>query len=411
MISRLREIASLFFKLGVIGFGGPAVHIANLEHETVERRKWLSRQEFLDLVGATNLIPGPNSTEMAMHIGMLRGGILGLILAGFCFVTPAIAITTLFAWLYVEYGPGQYPQATTLLFGIKPAVLAIILVAGWRLGRKAIKHWRLAVIALGVAAASFHPEITEIVALAVGGLLGVIWLSLASGSSGGKAAAATLFAWFGLRPQLARAAELPLLLAATSASAPVSIPLWQLGLFFLKVGAVLYGSGYVLIAYLEGGLVHDMELLTQSELLDAIAVGQFTPGPILSTAAFVGYVVMGGDGDVLQGVLGAATAGTAIFLPSFVFVSILHPIVPRLRKRPLTAAFLDSVNAASIGLLAAVGLKLLAATLIDAEDGVTVEWRGVIIALVSLAVLLRWKVSSVWIVLGGAAAGWLLASV
>jgi chromate transporter len=174
---------------------------------------------------------------------------------------------------------------------------------------------------------------------------------------------------------------------------------------------VLYGSGYVLIAYLEGGLVHDMELLTQSELLDAIAVGQFTPGPILSTAAFVGYVVMGGDGDVLQGVLGAATAGTAIFLPSFVFVSILHPIVPRLRKRPLTAAFLDSVNAASIGLLAAVGLKLLAATLIDAEDGVTVEWRGVIIALVSLAVLLRWKVSSVWIVLGGAAAGWLLASV
>jgi chromate transporter len=409
MITRLGEIASLFFKLGVIGFGGPAVHIANLEHETVERRKWLSRQEFLDLVGATNLIPGPNSTEMAMHIGMLRGGILGLILAGLCFVTPAIAITTLFAWLYVEYG--QLPQATTLLVGIKPAVLAIILVAGWRLGRKAIKQWRLAVIALGVAAASFHPEITEIAALAVGGLLGVVWLSLASGSTSGKAAAATLFAWFGLRPQLACAGELPLLLAATSASAPVNIPLWQLGLFFLKVGAVLYGSGYVLIAYLEGGLVHEMGLLTQSELLDAIAVGQFTPGPILSTAAFVGYVVMGRGGDVAQGVLGAATAGTAIFLPSFVFVSILHPIVPRLRKRPLTAAFLDSVNAASIGLLAAVGLKLLAATLIDVQDGVTVQWRGVLIALVSLAVLLRWKISSVWIVLGGAAAGWLLASV
>ena len=421
MPSRLAELAGLFLKLGTIGFGGPAVHIATMEEETVERRGWLSRQQFLDLVGATNLIPGPNSTEMAMHVGYLRAGAVGLVVAGACFILPAVAITTAFAWAYVRYG--ELPHVAPLLFGIKPAVMAIILSAGWKLGRKALTDRRTITIAIAVAAAPLAVRqfasdllISEFTALLIGAAAGTLWIYLAKRrsdkGSGTMVAGAIAVALPGSTRWLGTGW---LLGAGGSAAAVGSIGLWQLGLFFLKVGAVLYGSGYVLIAYLEGGVVDGW--LTRQELLDSIAIGQFTPGPILSTATFVGYVVMHRAGDESTALAGAAVASVAIFLPSFFFVAILNPIIPKLRKARITSAFLDAVNAASIGLMAAVTLKLAFDVLLrspeitQADAAMELQWRSLLIAIVATMVYFRYKPNPAWLVLGGALAGWGLALV
>ena len=386
---RLGELARLFLKLGVIAFGGPAAHIAMMEDEVVTRRRWIDRQHFLDLIGATNLIPGPNSTEMTMHVGYERAGWPGLAVAGTCFIVPAVLITGFFGWLYVSYG--ALPVVEPFLYGIKPAVIAVILGAVWRLGRPAVKDWRFAVLGVAVAGALLM-GVGEITALLVGGLVGMLWFR-ASRSEGSETAERYVPILF-LQSTPGSAAG-TVSLAGQSAAVSVagatagSVSLGKLFLFFLKVGSVLYGSGYVLIAFLEGGLVADRGWLTQAQLLDAIALGQFTPGPVLSTATFIGYV--------LEGVPGAAVATLGIFLPSFVFVLLLNPLIPRLRRSVWMSAFLDAVNVAALALMVAVTIELGAAVLTSAP-----AW---IIALGAALLVVRFRTNAVWLVLGGALAG------
>jgi chromate transporter len=408
MRSPLREIALLFLKLGTFGFGGPATHLALMEDEVVQRRKWLTSEQYVDLIGATNLIPGPNSTEMAIHIGFLRGGAAGLVVAGACFITPAVLITVALAWLYVTHG--QLPQVLPAIAGIKPAVLAIIFAAGYRLGRTTIKGTAAGLIAAGVGAASLGqlPEIPVFFGGSAVGTALLLWLRARSsrrGAGGRRAAGLVVGAGVGGSAAVAHAGWLGPL-ASVAASGPAAATLMQLGLFFLKVGAVLYGTGYVLIAYLQGGLVDQYGWLTEAQLLDAVAVGQLTPGPIVSAATFIGYVIMAPAGGPVWGLAGAAVATAGVFLPSFVFVAVSNPFVPRLRRSRPTAAFLDAVNAASLGLMAAVVLKLAAAVLFP--DGLrhAPDWSAALIGAVAAAVLLRWKANAVWLIVGGALAGW-----
>ena len=382
---RLGELARLFFKLGVIGFGGPAAHIAMMEDEVVERRGWLDRQHFLDLIGATNLIPGPNSTEMTMHVGYARAGWPGLAVAGFSFIIPAASLTVIFAWMYVRFG--TLPAVEPFLVGIQPAVLAVILGALWRLGKKAVKGPVLAILGAGVAALLLL-GLGEIPAMLLGGLAGM--LVLVTINTGARPS-----------PPLAprdkeslpfkRLGFVPLLQpVAVGALATVGgVTLWKLGLFFLKVGAVLYGSGYVLIAFLEGDLVDGYGWLTQQQLLDAVAVGQLTPGPVLTTATFIGYI--------LAGIPGALVATLCIFLPSFVFVGLLHPIVPRLRKSRWTAAFLDAINVSAVALMAVVTISL--------GRSVLTGWVPWCIFALATFLVVRYKVNALWLVLGGALVG------
>ena len=409
-MGRLIEIAQLFLKLGTIGFGGPAAHIAMLEEEAVKRRGWLSHDEFLDLVGATNLIPGPNSTEMAMHIGYRRAGFSGLVVAGACFVLPAVTITALLAYIYVQLGSLPKEQVEPVMNGIKPAVIVIIVGALWRLAKKGIKSTLLGVFAFAVVIASIIFQGHEIWILLASSILGTLLLAAFPAESKDNS-----------KPQPSKKVgddrKSPMIfgpLAVSGSGAAVSTAgsasLLQLTLFFLKVGAVLYGSGYVLIAYLRGGLVEEFGWLTESQLIDAIAVGQFTPGPILSTSTFIGFVVMCPEpgGNLAAGLQGAALASLAIFLPSFLFVAALGPIVPRLRKNAWAGRFLDAVNAASIGLMAAVTLLLCNEVffLENAETNVvTVRWPSVIIAGIATSLLFRWKLSAAWLVVFGAVVG------
>ena len=368
----LGEIARVFLRLGLIAFGGPAAHVALMEDELVSRRGWVTRQHFLDLLGATNLIPGPNSTEMTMHLGYERGGPAGLLVAGLCFVTPAACITGALAWVYVEYG--SLPAAGPFLMGVQAAVLAVILGALWKLGNKAVKNAKLAFIALLVSVALLA-GLGEIWALLLGGVLGMLGLRVASAAA--------------LAVSLIEPAR------AFAASAAPSVTLPKLGLFFLKVGSILYGSGYVLIAFIEGGLVDDYGWLTRQQLLDAVAAGQFTPGPVLTTSTFIGYV--------LAGVPGAVVATLGIFLPSFVFVWLLNPLIPRLRQSPWAASFLDAVNASAVALMAVVTIQLARATLTG--------WSAWVIALAAAALVLRTKLNTAWLVLAGAVAGYLLGDI
>jgi len=395
--ARLRELAALFLKLGVISFGGPAAHISLMESEIVRKRQWLTRQQFLDMLGAANLIPGPTSTEMAINVGFVRAGWLGLCVAGASFILPAALITGAFAWAYVRFG--ALTQAASLLAGIKAAVIAVIAIAIWRLGKTAVKSVGLAALG-GLALAAFFLGVNPIAILFGGGLLGM----LAKRATSLRAAGALIFS--PMSPQRifrasasgeARAfwARSFGAIAVTSAAAAVSRPsVYRIGLFFFKVGAVLYGGGYVLLAFLEQGLVQQHAWLTHQQLLDAVAIGQFTPGPVLSTATFIGYILGGAPGAVV------ATVG--IFLPSFFYVALLAPVLFRLRQSAWMAAFLDSVNVCAVALMGGVAFRLAA----DALRG----WPSWAIAVVSLAALLRWKVTPAWVVLGGGIAGLLLAA-
>jgi chromate transporter len=350
--NRLLELARLFLKLGTISFGGPAAHIALMHHEVVERRRWLTDQEFLDLVGATNLIPGPNSTEMAIHVGLVRGGWPGLLIAGACFIAPAVLIVGALAALYVRYG--ALPQAQALFTVVKPVVIAIVAVALWRLGRTAIKvpwHAGLAVAAVVAAGLGMH----ELALLAACGLLG---------------AAVSM----GLRPML-KTARLLIFVpgsAAAGVSAVSAVSLSGLFVVFLKVGAVLFGSGYVLLAFLRADLVERLHWLTESQLLDAISIGQVTPGPVFTTATFIGYQ--------LAGVSGAIVATVAIFLPAFAYVAASGPLVPKLRRSAIATGFLDGVNVASIALMAVVTWQLGRSALIDTTTVAIALASGVAIA-------------------------------
>ncbi len=387
--SPLIELAKSFFKLGTIAFGGPAAHIAMMEEEVVNRRQWMTRERFLDLVGAINLIPGPNSTEMGIIIGYVRAGIPGLIVSGLSFITPAVIITGVLAWAYVNFG--LIPQVSFFFFGIKPVVISVILIAVIRLGKTGAKNARLLFIGIAVSIASLLGA-GAIVVLFFGGIVGMI-LHARKDSSNPKMSQwiiATLCQfWQMLEAGRAKAA---MIFSAAAATTIGSVPLWKLGLFFLKTGAVLYGSGYVLVAFIEDGLVKDTGWLTHQQLLDAVAVGQFTPGPVLSTATFVGYLI--------SGVPGAVVSTIAIFLASFIYMLILYPIFPRLREAAGMSAFLDAVNISAVGLMTAVNVRLAGTTLLD--------WKAVIIFAAAFLGGMLFRLNAAWLVLGGALMGWIL---
>ncbi|MGC1452248.1 MAG: chromate efflux transporter [Candidatus Sulfotelmatobacter sp.] len=398
--ARLRELAALFLKLGTIGFGGPAAHTALMEAEVVRRRQWLTQQQFLDMLGAANLIPGPTSTEVAISVGFVRAGWVGLFVAGASFILPAALISGAFAWAYVRFG--ALTEAVSALSGIKAAVLAIIAIAIWRLGKTAVKDPGLAVLA-GLALAAFFLGVNPIVILFGGGLMGMLARRAAIFRPAGTALSLPVFS---RRTPAVRPGKGPLnpwwrsfeavAIASAAVGAAAARPsLYRIGLFFLKVGAVLYGGGYVLLAFLEQGLVQQNAWLTHQQLLDAVAIGQFTPGPVLSTSTFIGYL--------LGGIPGAAVATVAIFLPSFFYVGLLAPFLFRLRQSAWMAAFLDSVNACAVALMTGVTLRL-------AADALRV-WPAWVIAFLSLSVSSRWKLSPAWVVLGGGIAGLLLAAV
>ena len=380
LASRLAELARLFFTLGVVGFGGPAAHIAMMEEEVVRKRGWMTPQGFLDLVGATNLIPGPNSTEMTMHVGFSRAGWVGLLVAGTSFILPAAGLTLLLAWLYVQ--TAEVPALAPILAGIPAAVLAVIAGALWRLGKKAVTGVPLAMLAIAVATLLLI-GVREIPALLLGGGLGGALLYVLRRRHS--------------PPTEATSIGVPIVAALLQGAAAAAPSLGTLALFFLKVGSVLYGSGYVLVAYLEADLVGRFGWLTQTQLLDAVAIGQLTPGPVLTTSTAVGYLV--------QGVPGALVATLSIFLPAFVFTGLLHPLVPKLREHPLTAALLDAVNAASVSLMAVVTVRLAVGALetpaawgIAGIAALLVFWRGIhVVWLVGGTVIVGWVLSTLGI--------------
>jgi chromate transporter len=372
-------LSLLFLKLGTIGFGGPAAHIAMMEDEVVRRRRWLTHDEFLDLLGATNLIPGPNSTEMAIHIGHRRAGWKGLVVAGISFILPAVLIVMAFAWAYVRYG--SIPEVKGVLYGVKPVIIAIVLQALWSLGRAAIKTKLLAVIATAAVILTFL-GLHELLVLLGGGLLVVAVRSILRTIKGQQ----SLLSPISASPLIA------FLQSTTTSAATASFSLGLLFLFFLKVGAVLYGSGYVLLAFIRADLVERWHWLTETQLLDAIAVGQVTPGPVFTTATFVGYV--------LGGTKGAAVATVGIFLPAFIFVAASGPLVPRIRRSPIAGAFLDGVNAAALALMVFVTYQLGRAAIMD--------FTTIALAVISGAILFSFRLNSARLVLGGGIAGWFL---
>ena len=347
-----------------------------MEDEVVRRRQWLKREEFLDLLGATNLIPGPNSTEMAIHIGHRQAGWPGLVVAGVCFIAPAMLIVTAFAWAYVRYS--SLPEVSGILYGVKPVIIAIVLQALYSLGRTALKTRFLAAIAIAGTALTFA-GVHELIILAGGGMCAMAQ-TLIKRHPASRHHSLSLFS------------TLTLLFQSTAPATATAFGLWPLFLFFLKVGAVLYGSGYVLLAFIRADLVERWHWLTESQLLDAIAVGQVTPGPVFTTATFIGYV--------LGGTKGAAVATIGIFLPAFIFVALSGPLVPLIRRSAIAGAFLDGVNACALSLMFVVTYLLARSALVDVTT--------ILMALVSAFLLFRFRVNSAWLVLGGAMVGWVL---
>lgn len=366
---RLKELAALFLRLGVTAFGGPAAHIAMMHDETVVRKKWLSDERFLDLIGATNLIPGPNSTEMAIHIGFMRAGWRGLTVAGACFILPAAAIVIALTWLYVEYGTTA--QGEQLFYGIKPVMIAIILQALYLLGRRAVTGVLTSIVCVGVIAGYFL-GVNEIVLLLAGGL--VVMIVKNAGSLRGTGASALLF---------------PILGMGASEVGGKAVSLKSLFLIFLKIGSVLYGSGYVLLAFLQTDLVEKLGWLTGQQLIDAVSIGQVTPGPVFTTATSIGYI--------LGGLPGAAVATLGIFLPSFIFVAVSNPLIPKIRNSRWASGMLDGVNAASLGLMAAVTFQLGKVSITDPLTAA--------IALIAAGALFFLRVNSTWLVIGGGLVG------
>lgn len=368
LTGRLRDVFLVFLKLGLTAFGGPAAHVGLFHDEIVRRRRWLNDQEFLDLLGATNLIPGPNSTEMAIHVGRLRAGWLGLIAGGVGFILPAMLLVMALAAAYVRFG--ATPQVNWLLLGIKPVIIAIIAQALWALGQKALTD-RVTMAAAGLALALALAGVNEL-ALLFGITLAVM-----------------LIRNWRFWPRAAGALALPWGLSWMVAAGAAPFTLARLFLTFLKIGSVLYGSGYVLFAFVRADFVLRLGWLSDRQLIDAIAVGQVTPGPLFTTATFIGYL--------LGGAVGAVLATVGIFLPAFIFVAISGPLIPRLRTSPWAGALLDGANAASLGLMAAVTWQLARAAFSD--------WFTVGLGLLSALLLLRFRIPTTWLLLGGAAAG------
>ncbi|HLK09775.1 MAG TPA: chromate efflux transporter [Candidatus Binatia bacterium] len=361
----LGEVAALFLRLGLTAFGGPAAHVAMMEHEAVVRRRWLSRERFLDLLGVASVLPGPGSSELAIYLGYVRAGWPGLLLGGACFIAPAAVLVAVLAHLYARFG--ALPQAAGVLYGVRPVVVAIVLHAVWRLARTAVRDAASAAVALGAAA------------LSVAGLAPVT---------------ALLAAGIALAAIRAPRRGLPVVLPALSGGAPAgaAVGLGSLFLVFVKVGALVFGSGYVLLAFLRADLVERLGWLTERQLLDAVAVGQVTPGPVFTTATFVGYL--------LAGWVGAAVATAGVFLPAFVLVAASGPFVAALRRSTLVASVLDGVTVGSLALMAVVTWQLARAALVDVPTAV--------LALAGAVALLRLRLGSTWLIAAGAALGTVL---
>jgi chromate transporter len=365
----LREIAREFLRLGFVAYGGPAAHIAMMGERFVRQRGWVTRERFVDLVGAVNLLPGPSSTELAIYLGEIRGGVLGLIIAGACFILPAAVLVVALAWAYLRFG--AVPQVAGLLFGIKPVVVALIAQAIWNLARTALKNAALAILAVCVVALAAWG--VHALLLLIGA--GILWMVARAGKELGKSRAA-IFGMVGTG-------------AAGAGSAVGAISVF---LYFLKIGAVLFGSGYVLLAVLRADLVVKLRWLSDAQLLDAIAVSQATPGPFFTVATFIGYI--------LAGWRGAALATLGMFLPAFAYVGITAGFLPKLRKSPVAGAFLDGVNAAAVALMAFVGWQFARASMVNVP--------AVALAVASALLLFYYKINSAWLVLGGAVVGILL---
>lgn len=354
--NRLYEIFKVFFRLGITAFGGPAAHIGMMDEEIIEKRKWISREKFMDLIGATNLIPGPNSTELAIFLGLERGGGLGLLIAGASFIFPAMVIILIFAIVYVKFG--TIPQISSILYGIKPVIMAIIIHALYRLGKSVIKNKTSVLLAIGILGLYFL-GIKEIALLLISAALMLFISNFKS-----------------IKDKFHSISVIPLSL---------------LFLIFLKIGAVLYGSGYVLLAFLEAEFIDKYGLLTMEQLLDAIAIGQFTPGPVFTTATFIGYL--------LKGIPGAILATIGIFIPSFLVVWTINPIIPKLRKSKIMGAMLDGVNVGSLVLMTTVSLKLGLASLINPLT--------IIMFIISFLILMKYKINSAWLIIAGGTIGWI----
>ena len=365
----LREIAREFLRLGFVAYGGPAAHIAMMEERFVRQRAWVTRERFVDLVGAENLLPGPSSTELAIYLGEIRGGVAGLIVAGACFILPAAVLVVALAWAYVRFG--VVPQMTGLLFGIKPVVVALIAQAIWNLGRTALKSAALAILAISVVALAAWG--VHALLLLIGA--GILWMIIGAGRGLAKARAAVVG-----------------MISTGAIGVGGAIGAVPVFLYFLKIGALLFGSGYVLLAVLRADLVARLHWLSDAQLLDAIAVSQATPGPFFTVATFIGYL--------LAGWRGAALATLGMFLPAFVYVGATAGFLPKLRKSPVASAFLDGVNAAAVALMAFVGWQFARATLVNVP--------AVVLAIASVVLVFRYKTNSAWLVLGGAIAGILL---
>lgn len=366
---RLKELTQVFLKLGFTAFGGPAAHIAMMQQEVVTKRRWMSEQHFLDLIGATNLIPGPNSTEMAIHVGQDRAGWKGLLIAGLCFILPAVSITLFFAWLYQQYG--QLPEVQPFIYGIKPAIIAVILAAIYPLVKKSLKNLQLWAIGFSVLFLSLC-GINEVFLLFGAGIL----------------AMAIHF----INQQRTAGLFIPITLLQISDSEVVSAKNLNLFLIFLKIGAILYGSGYVLFAFLDAELVAT-GLLSRQQLIDAIAVGQFTPGPVFSSVTFIGYQI--------NGLSGALISTLAIFMPSFIFVALFHPLIKKMRSSKLLSVFLDAVNVASVAIIITVCYEM-------AKDSIT-DWRTIVIGIISSLIVFKFrKINSAFVVIGGGILGYLL---
>jgi chromate transporter len=369
--TEIKDIAQLFLKLGFIGFGGPAAHIAMMQEEVVSKRKWLSEQHFLDLVGATNLIPGPNSTEMAIHIGHEKGGWKGLIVAGLCFILPAVLITGIFAWLYKQYG--QLPNIQPFIYGVKPAIIAIILSAIFPLAKKSVKSKELFLIGFLVLIGSLF-DIGELQLMLGSGILALVFAAIRS------------------KTHIKLSNLLPVTIFQISTASIITISNTNLFWIFLKIGSVLYGSGYVLFAFLDTELVLT-GLLSRRQLIDAIAVGQVTPGPVFSAVTFVGYQINGFTGAIISTI--------AIFIPSFIFVALLNPLVKKMRSSQSFSIFLDAVNVASVAVIVAVCY--------DMSKEVITDWRTLLIAILSIGITFGYKkMNSAFVVLSGSIIGYLL---
>lgn len=368
----VKEIAKVFGKLGIIGFGGPAAHIAMMRDEVVIKRKWMNEQHFLDLLGATNLIPGPNSTEMAIHIGYDKGGWKGLVTAGLCFVLPAVLITGILAYLYSLYG--QLPEVQPFIYGIKPAIIAIILAAIYPLAKQSVKSINLGLIGIAVLLAAVF-GVNEIYLMFGAGLLAFGLYKIQSKQKNDTLQSIVPLTFLQITQ-------------TTFWTATNTKLFWS----FLKIGSILYGSGYVLFAFLDTELVAT-GMLTRQQLMDAIAVGQFTPGPVFSSVTFIGFKINGFSGAIISTI--------AIFLPSFVFVALLNPLMKMLRNSKGLSAFLDAVNVASVAIIIAVCYEMGKETITD--------WRTILIAVVSAIIVFNFKkINSAYVVLGGSFLGYIL---